>query len=238
MTTPSVCAVMLTADRPEMTARAVQSFANQTYENKWLLIFDTSRKAITRYRGHFQHCEIGGEVRTVGHLRNAANAMCRTSEIIVHFDSDDYSHPRRIEEQVALLQASGKACVGYRSAMFWDTRSMFPEMPQLDQYTGGDAWIYSNPDTRYCLGASMCYWREAWKAQPFAEETYGDEHWRLANQDKCVGYDTYDLDDQPRLICGIHGGNTSAAYSAEQMANECWTRAPWLDEHVQERMKL
>ena len=43
MSNPSVCAVMLTADRPELTRQAVECFRRQTYDPicRTLLIFDS-----------------------------------------------------------------------------------------------------------------------------------------------------------------------------------------------------
>ena len=39
-----VCAILLTRDRPEMAARAIQSFREQTYGNVLLFVLDTSEK--------------------------------------------------------------------------------------------------------------------------------------------------------------------------------------------------
>ncbi len=123
---PSVCAVMLANGRPEMVARAVKSFRAQTYERKRLLIWDTT--PIVHGIGHtdldagIYHCDVPTQGESIGALRNKANGTVRDSQggdLIVHWDSDDWSHPNRIAEQVALLQSSGAECVGYSEMMFW-----------------------------------------------------------------------------------------------------------------------
>jgi len=126
-TEPLVCCVCLTADRQELTERAVRCFEAQTYQKKWLLIYDTGREELTLdgIGATLQDAarrvsivrEAGG--RSIGALRNAANALVMHCDIIAHFDSDDHSHPNRITEQVALLKASGADAVGYHEMLFW-----------------------------------------------------------------------------------------------------------------------
>src|SRR6185436_15303374 len=142
MSNPTVCAMCLVNGRAEMVKRAIKAFKEQTYTGeRWLLSFND------------------GSGATIGTLRNRAVESIR-ADIIVHWDSDDWSHPRRIEEQVALLQSSGKECVGYREMLFWDSREC--QGRAADGSSVGPptrvaaAWLYTNRDTRYCLGASLC----------------------------------------------------------------------------------
>lgn len=251
---PRVACVMLTADRPEMTCRAIRSFRAQTYGGGLkLIIFDTTRKEnLVEFPGepnevqvwHYHPRENKPCDETIGALRNKANSMCLDADIIAHFDSDDVSHPRRLEEQVALLQSSGKACVGYREAIFWDTRGNTAE----EFYNGHDgaAWIYSDPDPRYMLGASMCYWRSAWEESPFDDAPHEDRRWQVKNNTKTLGVPAIEDSPrqaiigrgEPRIICGIHGDNTSQAYRPEFMVAPEWRRAPEFDQIAAERMRL
>src|SRR5205814_122178 len=103
--------------------------------------------------------------KSIGAIRNLAiKAACEywytLPDIIVTFDSDDWSHPQRIAEQVALLQASGADCVGYREAVFYDTRP--------GQFCG--AWIYRSLDTSYAIGASLAFHKSTWERVPFPED--------------------------------------------------------------------
>jgi glycosyltransferase involved in cell wall biosynthesis len=201
MTEPLVVAVMLTKDRPEMAKRAVECFKKQTYQNKRLYIYDTGAKPCTDSLpdgfpdDHIvYHRGLVGEVVTIGMLRNRANWWAvrpmSTSEpdadILIHWDDDDYSHPNRIAEQVALLQASGKQCVGYRDMLFWRhigsvvVESFGGEKTTTENH---EAWLYHNDDPRYCLGTSLCYWRETWEKRPFKDISRGEDKEFLRDRD-------------------------------------------------------
>ena len=66
--------------------------------------------------------------RTLRSMRQS-RAMT-THDILIHWDDDDYSHPNRIAEQVALLKSSGADVVGFSEMLSWR------ETPQAikDQY--------------------------------------------------------------------------------------------------------
>jgi glycosyltransferase involved in cell wall biosynthesis len=226
---------MLVCGRPEMTARAIRSFEAQSYEQKELIHFENS-----------------GE-RSIGLLRNQANALA-TGDIICHFDTDDYSHPNRISEQVALLQSSGADCVGYRDMLFWREKQIGwmpdsgkPLVSRMIPRVYGEAWLFTGPYPHYALGTSLCYWRKTWERRPFLNENQGvEEKWcaELAvastscfphEQDRGQSFD-------PRMIASIHGGNTSTGYDLEKhvaMGSQQWRRAPiaW-DDYCRERMGL
>ena len=232
MSPPSVCAIMLTRDRPEMAARAVRCFERQTYPAH-LIIWDQSESwwehehvMWVSSNIHYFH-EPTSSGKSIGELRNRANAMCTWADIIVHWDDDDICHPRRIEEQVALLQESDAECVGYRECLFWRSFWHIPPMPP------GEAWVYSQMGQRnYAIGASLCYWRSVWQARLFPDLMTGEDTKWLEGV-KCIG---------PRglcsLICTIHGGNTNKGYEpdlerATKFANvKEWTRVPEWDERV------
>ena len=73
MTHPLVCAIMLTRDRPAMAARAVECFRRQTYERKFLVVFDTSKHvvALTQFPESEGHCWLPElRAKSIGALRN------------------------------------------------------------------------------------------------------------------------------------------------------------------------
>ena len=245
---PLVVAIMLTRDRPEMAARAIQCFRRQTYKRKRLLVWNTGEHALFDEASGcldvsaqiHEPCLIGYDDKDpIGMLRNHAietldgEGGSPIPDVIVHWDDDDWSHPDRIAEQVALLQSTAADCVGYREMLFWDERE------------GGAAWLYSNIDERYVLGTSMCYRVEAWKAQPFEDvSTNEDGRWWLKRGGRgCVGVSSLLQDRLPRMVARIHAGNTSTAYrpAVMEQARE-WQRtaawAPrWLDAHCREVME-
>lgn len=244
MREPTVCCAMLTRDRPAMAARAVKSFRRQTYERKRLLILDTggpgasfdcNHEIVHAWRSQFSGHSIGA-------LRNKANDLTLGCDIIAHWDDDDWSHPNRLAEQVALLQSSGAECVVYQDMLFWDTRgTMIPHVsgaktrqPGLDR-----AWLYTNPVPIYSLGSSMLYWRSAWEKTPFDDINHGEDG-RFMGKVKTVGVSsvlgTVARYAEPRMVCGIHGGNSSP-YRPESAPNS-YRRVPEWDSYCAERMRL
>lgn len=259
-TQPTVCAIMLVNGREEMVRRAVKCFREQTYKPTTLIILDSGRvpfpiKSI--YRWHtIQYCHRPRlEGVSIGELRNEAAWMVHQDyPCIVHFDSDDWSHPNRIAEQVALLQSSGKQCVGYRDMLFWET-PMEHAAPEFHR-----TWLYTNNDPRYCLGTSLCYWREAWERRPFPDlpKKKGgpaeDVEWLREVDSLGVSsiaptiadsgnpkFPGLTRTDEPRMIASIHGNNTQyynpAEYVARQMGTS-WKRVAEWDAHCCERMAL
>ena len=263
-TNPTVCAIMLTKDRPQMAARAVECFRQQTYENKHLIIYDNGLTYPSLDQPKVIHVRaIGAVGSTVGALRNYAIDLA-LADIIVHWDDDDWSHSNRIAEQVALLQSSGADAVGYREMLFWretgwkcqtievsksglmSDPSVYREMyPGPVEYTG-EAWLYTNNDPRYIVGSSLCYWRKAWERRPFKDIMRGEDHefWSgLKSVGGCVSYCRHptvchDADCEPRMICSIHGGNT-AGYTEKTLTTSInWRRVPEWDEHCRKVMTL
>ena len=141
-----------------------------------------------------------GRNLSVGALRNEANRSAVSlyrPDVLIHWDDDDWSHPARISEQVSLLQSSKADCVGYNECLFWREKQR-------------EAWMYSAPFP-WPTGSSMCYWRRAWEKKPFPDlptETNPegqDVKWRRGLNSKAVSA----VADEPRMICRIHGGNTT-----------------------------
>jgi len=240
---------MLTADRPKLARRAVECFRRQTYSAKRLLIWDNGPCDALSQEDDGEDGPIAwvpmmsAHGATIGELRNDAASFWTEFPILIHWDSDDYSHPNRIAEQVALLQISGADCVGYREMLFWREDSseecICPDEP-CPHNTPGEAWLYSNADPRYCLGTSLCYWRKTWERKPFQATSQGEDHLFTLGL-KCVGISANPIDDdppmhpdeQPRMIARIHAGNTSNAYDPADMwkASE-WKRVPEWDSHA------
>ena len=198
----------------------------------------------------------------IGTLRNLANERSNT-DILIHWDDDDYSHPNRIAEQVALLQSSGADVVGFSEMLFWretpqaikdqyaEVQRRYPTDPNVPipahlQLRLGEAWLYSNPDPRYCLGTSLCYWRKTWERKPFEATSQGEDI-RFCTGLECVGVPACTpgmyidqtngvVTPTPRMIARIHAGNTSTVYRPELMAaierqGGEWKRSPEWDSY-------
>jgi hypothetical protein len=233
-----------------MKARALRSFESQKY-NCELVVFE-------------DHSGM-----TIGAMRNAANAQSK-GQIIAHWDEDDLSHPNRIQEQVALLQASGADCVGYNECLFWDTRYICLDCKEpigepgyscdKDEPVRGKAWLYRDPCPREALGSSMLYWRSVWDKYPFDDINHGEDT-RLQAKCKTLAvsanrtltgfvhpncfadymrapnqFTRHENDCDPRMICSIHGANTSV-YAPEKDRN-MWKRAADFDAYCERTMRL
>jgi glycosyltransferase involved in cell wall biosynthesis len=165
----SVCCIMLANGRPEMVRRAVASFHSQEYERKRLLIWNTGA------RGDFDVFEAfdvsvcySPDPGAIGTLRNRANSAAVDLfdvDVVAHLDSDDWSHPRRLADQVELLETSRADIVGYRDCLFWDSRAEGRACSRITcQVAGmhigtcvGDCWLYRAAHPKHAIGASMIY---------------------------------------------------------------------------------
>jgi len=240
MTEPLVAAIMLTRDRPLMAARAVASFRAQTYNpnNLRLRIVDTGSKSLYSANSLFVSSFPGVVYQQAGHgpsiglLRNEANRGASMAEIIVHWDDDDYSHPNRIAEQVALLQSSGADAVGYRDMLFWRTLVN-------DKSGYGEAWLFTHPRPSYMLGTSFCYWRRVWEKRPFPDAPKApggageDSLWSLPL--KVANASSIHADGDPRMVASIHGAN-SQPYAIKEGPQ--WKRCPEWDSALGAKMAL
>ena len=199
--TPSVCCVMLTANREALTRRAIENWKRQTYENKFLIVFDTGREFADL------DAAIAGDKRivlarsseckdlNVGDLRNVANEGIQ-SDLIAHFDSDDWSAPGRLASQVGAIELIERDVVGYRSLVYFSTL----------RSTAG-AWLYSHPSPTFVLGGSMLYSRNTWRAKPFPSVENGEDTRWIRGLRTCSAEGV--ADGWPRMIARIHGANTS-----------------------------
>lgn len=180
MREPTVAAVMLCSPgREAYQSQALSCLERQTYTGDIRLVSIPAIPGVT-----------------IGEMRNRANTLAGETDIICHWDDDDWSHPNRIAEQVALLQVSGADCVGYNEMLFW-RQANFGLSAALATLARnwrtwcrrhglaehecdcgdciGEAWLYSNPNPRYALGTSLCCWRLAWEARPFQDLQHGED---------------------------------------------------------------
>ncbi len=245
MNQPSVVAIVLTANRPAMARQAVECFRRQTYANKRLLILDTGIDS-AGYFGDYDEishewADLSLSTWSIGTLRNDAIARrCGVSEILIHWDDDDLSHPNRLAEQVQLLQSSGADAVGYNECLFWREQTAVGRAigPGSVEWPG-EAWLYTSTNPNEAIGSSLCYWRKTWERKPFQPTSQGeDAAFQIGLKVAAVtsmpvatfdigknGDPTNDSRVQPRLLCRIHAGNTSNAYTAENMRAAEWRRA-------------
>lgn len=152
-----VSAILPTRGRQKWAAQALTCFLDQTYPAKQLIILDDEEDP------SFPDPPDLDDVcyfRSPGHLSipRKRNTCCEMSdtEMICHWDSDDYSAPTRIADQVKLLEESGKAVAGFHSLLFY--------VEQTRQ-----AFKYTN-DKTFALGTSLMFKKSFWLQHPFRQD--------------------------------------------------------------------
>jgi O-antigen biosynthesis protein len=200
---PLVSAIMPTRSRPALSRVAFDCFLAQSYEPRELVILDDEDGP------SFADPPVAHRVSyvrvprlTIGTKRNALCQAAR-GDIIIHWDSDDWSAPERISDQIERLAASGKPMTGYHSLLFWDERN-------------GLGYRWTGPDG-YACGASMCYYREFWAAHKFPDITVAEDNAMVLEAQKAGGI--VSADGCQVLIARAHGANTS---SAQRIGQNNW----------------
>ncbi len=185
-----ISAIMPTRSRQAYAIDAVSCFRCQTYPDKELIILDDVDDP-----SFPDGLNVPGVVYerlqkrlTIGAKRNIA--VSRSSgELIAHFDSDDYSAPERLADQIARL--GDKQITGYHSMRFTDGVKWW-------QYTGAED---------YALGTSLLYRRSYWEETPFKIDCqYGEDNyfiWRARQHGQIATVDAGAM-----MWARNHGNNT------------------------------
>jgi glycosyltransferase involved in cell wall biosynthesis len=130
------------------------------------------------------------EPRTVGEKRNFGCEQV-DSDVVCHWDDDDYSAPGRLADQLQRLRESGKAVTGY-SAM---------------RFTDGERWWQYRGEAGYVLGTSLCYRRNWWQAHPFQAKQVGEDNDFVYEAQSCR--ELAAADGNEFMYATNHAGNTS-----------------------------
>ena len=122
---PLVSCLMVTAGRPMLAWRAIRCFVAQTWAARELVIVDDDpdpdlhRQVAALGDPRIRHLRPEPRRATLGELRNLALASAR-GELVMQWDDDDLYDPRRIEAQVAALEAlAADVCVLRRETLWW-----------------------------------------------------------------------------------------------------------------------
>jgi glycosyltransferase involved in cell wall biosynthesis len=158
-----VSGILPTRGRSEWAQQAVECFLAQDYPDKELVIADDGDDPSFNYSalsnlffGHYPVLYFILDQRMSIPLKRNYLVGKANGEYIAHFDSDDWSDPGRLSDQLDRLEDSGKAVTGYREMLFFDEARQ-----KLGVYRG---------DSNYVLGTSLMYRREWAIAHPFSPE--------------------------------------------------------------------
>lgn len=198
-----VTCVCITRNRRAWLPKAIACFESQTYADRRLLIVSDGEDVSdlipqdSSKDPRITHCPQLSRHATIGAKRNAANAIAET-ELIAHFDDDDFYGPHHLANRIARLEETGKAVAGYRQAIFADTTSQ-------------RRWRYDGMPN-FAFGASLVYRADWWKAHPFAAVQIGEEHGFVGTAVKAGRFVADNAGEH--FIASIHPQNTSKRHTS------------------------
>lgn len=193
----TVTCLCLTRNRRRFLPRAICSFMEQAYEHRALLILadgedisdlvpDDPRIKLKLLPEHLRP-------KTIGEKRNLGCSMVDT-DLICHWDDDDWSAPGRISDQVHRITESMMAVTGYRSLDF-------------ECEDGGWFRYTADPGVQWAFGTSLMYRRDWWNSHRFNRDQVGEDN-AFVNQ--AVAMRQFIATDANNLMVGaVHSGNTS-----------------------------
>ncbi|MBI5550687.1 MAG: glycosyltransferase family 2 protein [Desulfobacterales bacterium] len=200
---PLVSCIMPTYNRRRFVPQAIQYFLRQDYETRELIIIDDGTDPVSDL------CAVDKRIRyvrleekwTVGAKRNRACELAR-GDIFVHWDDDDWMADGRLSYQVGEL---GQADIcGLNRVLFFDP-------------VAGAAWEYIFPGTLkpWVHGATLCYTKSFWEANPFPNIDVGEDLRFIWNDPAAK---IVPLANREFIIGLIHPGNASP----KRTDDDCW----------------
>lgn len=122
---PLISCLCITYGRKKLLERALQSFRDQTYPNKELvLLYESDDGETAEYARSLEDRNLvlvetpSSEGFNLGRLRNHSLGECR-GEYFCQWDDDDWSHPGRLSFQMDVIRASGMpACLLFHWLMY------------------------------------------------------------------------------------------------------------------------
>jgi len=191
-----VSCIMPTHNRREMVPIALRSYLAQDWPEKELVVVDDGPDVLWDLfagRPGVHYVRLAGR-RRIGAKRNLA-CQVALGEVIVHFDSDDWSASGRIRDQIERLLASGKAVSGYHSGLFYD-----PARREASKY------IWDGHPDHYSLGTALCYRRDFWRRNQFTNSDMQEDN-DFVDAAKAARQ-LVSVDGGQFIVARIHAGNT------------------------------
>lgn len=194
--TPLVSCIMPTSDRHEFIPFALEYFHRQDYPERELVIVDDGQSAVETLVGTTENVKY---VRvapglSLGQKRNLACEKAAGS-VICHWDDDDWYSASRLSYQVRELMGSVAQVCGLSELMFLDTRTR-----------RGWRYSYEPGERTWLAGATLCYWRDAWLANPFGALDFGEDNRFVSRFERG---DVLRHSDTSFFVGMIHASNTS-----------------------------
>lgn len=194
---PLVTCIMPTYNRRRFVPRAIGYFLRQDYDRSELLIVDDGTDPVSDLvpaHPRVRYMALPSRL-TVGAKRNLACEQA-AGDVILHWDDDDWYARRRVRYEVESLVAGRADVCGINRILFYDCRDR-------------RAWMYIYPPTErfWLCGGSLCYRREFWKRNRFADVHVGEDMRFVWESD---GGRMLVLPNYTSQVCILHGDNVSA----------------------------
>ena len=169
---PLVSCIMPTFERRRYVPQALQSFLQQDYPNRELIIVDDGKDAIGDLVEKLPNVRYFHVARTsIGAKRNLA---CKhaAGEIIAHWDDDDWYSPDRLRYQVMPIVAGKADLTGLENAFVL-------ELPGGEFWTTGAA-LHQRLFVGNVHGGTLVYRRELWsQGLRYPEINLAEDAWLL-----------------------------------------------------------
>lgn len=192
------CITPSTGDRHDMLKRCISQFLSQDYKGeKHLCIADTGMiECLMDIPKNIWHWE--SDKATIGAKRNELCRLAKT-DIILSWDNDDFYSDSWITRSIAAL--GDNDMTGLRHGYFYNTA------------TGIGKYYQTNTPQPYVLGATMCYRKRIWEANPFPDNVqFGEDTAFMAHAGRVVNHDYVD-----GFTAIIHGNNTCSHRAFQTM---------------------
>lgn len=197
---PLVSAIMPTADRRAHVARALEYFARQDHAASELIVIDDGADRVGDLMPpgvRYVECD----PLPLGAKRNLACELTR-GEVIVHWDDDDWSSPKRLSYQLSQL-GTADVC-GADRLLFLDAAR-------------GESWLYSYGGRRpWAIGTTLCYTADTWRRRAFPPVDVGEDSRFVAGRRVRV------TADHAYVVAIMHAANSSP----KRTEGSWWSRVP------------
>ena len=196
MSQPLVSCIMPTYNRREFLPHAIRYFLRQDYPNRELIIVDDGTDNIEDLvpdQPGIHYYRLNEKI-TLGAKLNMACEHAH-GDIIANWDDDDWYAPRRLTYQVNALQDNQTYICGINKLLYYDLHRQ-----SAFQY------VYPTEQRTWLLGSSLCYKKEFWNHNRFADINVGMDGlfvWRTTSDHVNV------LPDSTFSVHMIHNNNVS-----------------------------
>jgi len=154
---------MPTYNRRAFVPHAIRYFLRQDYHHTELIIIDDGTDNVSELIPdieNIRYYRLDKKI-TLGAKMNLACSYAR-GNIIANWDDDDWYSERRLSYQVNALQQRGVAVCGINDLFYFDIRNK-----------QGFRYIYPANQRVWLLGSSLCFTKELWRSNTFADINVG-----------------------------------------------------------------